>query len=102
MNEILGECYPEEKINEFLNIFNKIFLSFRNVKFKENYEPIEFYSHKIYDNFNYRRISYIHDLNFAPFSYKYAKGLLSKKEYIHLCLMKIKPVQSMMLKITNY
>jgi hypothetical protein len=81
INDILGDCFPEEKISEFLYNFNNIFLSFRNVKFKVNDEPIEFYSHKIYDSLNYRRISYIHDLLFIPFSYKYAKGLFSKKEY---------------------
>ena len=84
INDILGDCFPEQKISEFLYNFNNIFLSFRNVKFKVNDvndEAIEFYSHKIYDNLNYRRISYIHDLLFIPFSYKYAKGLFSKKEY---------------------
>ncbi len=81
INGILGDCYPDEKINDFLINFNHIFLSFMNIRFKANDEPVEFYSHKIYDNLNYGRVSYIHELKFIPFSYKYAKGLLSKKEF---------------------
>ena len=84
LNEILGECYPEEKINEYLNHFNKIFLSFINSKIQiNNYDnPVKFYSHKIYDSLhNHKNSFYIHDLTFIPFNLKSSKGISYKKEY---------------------
>ena len=82
LNEILGECYPEEKINEYLYYFNKIFFSFINNKIQINHDnkPIKQYSHKIYDNLNNNKINfYIHDLTFLPINYKHSTGLFSTK-----------------------
>ena len=85
LNEILGECYPEEKINEYLYYFNNIFLSFINSKFQTNNKsnPVKLYSHKIYDKLNTNKLFfYIHDLVFIPFSYRGSNGLISKsKDY---------------------
>ena len=84
LNEILGECYPEEKINEYLNNFNNIFLSFINSKIQINNfdNPVKFYSHKIYNNLsNHKLYFYIHDLTFIPFNFKSSKGIGYKKEY---------------------
>ena len=81
LNEILGECYPDEKINEYLNYFNTIFLSFINCKIQTNNDenPVKLYSHKIYDNIIYDKIFfYKHDLTFIPFNYKGSKGIISK------------------------
>ena len=84
LNEVLGDCYPEEKIKEYLSIFNNVFLSFINNKFqiKQNNGHVKAYSHKIYDNISYshRTFFYLHDLTFIPFNYKGSNGILSKKE----------------------
>ena len=81
LNEILGECYPEEKIDEYLNYFNNIFLSFINCKIQINEDnPIKLYSYKIYDNIINDNISfYMHDLTFIPLNYKSTKGIIPKK-----------------------
>ena len=81
LNEILGDCFPEEKINEYLSNFNNVFLSFINNRFGDNDDnPVQYYSHKIYDIINNQKtLSYIHELTFIPFSYKVSKGILSKK-----------------------
>ena len=81
LNEILGECYPEEKIDEYLKYFNNIFLSFINCKVQINEEnPIKLYSYKIYDNLiNNNIFFYMHDLTFIPFNYKNTKGIIPKK-----------------------
>ena len=81
LNEILGECYPEEKIDEYLNYFNNIFLSFINCKIQINEEnPVKLYSYKIYDNIiNDNIYFYMHDLTFIPFNYKSTKGIIPKK-----------------------
>ena len=84
INEILGECFPEEKINEYLNHFNRIFLSFVNSKIQiNNYDnPVKLYSHKIYNNlYDHKNYFYIHDLAFIPFNFKSSKGIAYKKEY---------------------
>ena len=73
LNEIFGECYPEERINQYLSYFNNIFISFVNnkieVKNKEN--KIKNYSQKLYDyildNKNY---FYAHELKLCPFNYE--------------------------------
>lgn len=84
INEVLGDCYPEEKIKEYLSIFNNVFLSFINNKFqiKQNKDHVKAYSHKIYDTINNRNRSffYLHDLTFIPFNYKGSNGIFSKKE----------------------
>ena len=81
LNEILGECYTEGKINEYLYYFNSIFLSFINGKIenKNEKEPIKFDFQKIYDNLNNKNDIYAHDLTFVPFNYKQSKGIFSKK-----------------------
>jgi len=84
LNEVLGDCYPEEKIKEYLSIYNNVFLSFINNKFQinQNKEHVKAYSHKIYDNISHTHKSYfyLHDLTFIPFNYKGSNGILSKKE----------------------
>ena len=82
LNEILGDCSPEETINEYLYNFNNIFLSFTDSKIgiKEYKNHIEFYSHKIFDILNYKKsYFYSHELTFVPFNYKGSKGIISKK-----------------------
>ena len=82
LNEILGDCYPEEKINEYLFNFNNIFLSFIDSKIRINqYENhIKFYSHKIFDILNHKKsYFYSHELTFVPFNYKGSKSIISKK-----------------------
>ena len=82
LNEILGDCSPEEKINEYLYNFNNIFLSFIDSKISINqYENhIKFYSHKIFDILNHKKsYFYSHELTFVPFNYKGSKGIISKK-----------------------
>ena len=79
LNEALGECYPENKIDEYLYYFNHIFISFINRKIEiEEKVPIKPYFHKIYDNIESDEF-YIHDLTFNPFIYKETKGFFSKK-----------------------
>ena len=84
LNEVLGDCYPEEKIKEYLTIFNNVFLSFINNKFqiKQNKVLVKSYSHKIYDSIShsYSSFFYLHDLTFIPFNYKGSNGVLAKKE----------------------
>ena len=80
LNEILGECYPENKINEYLYYFDHIFISFINgkIEVKDKKDPIKLNFHKIYDNLNNDDI-YAHDLTFVPFNYRESKGLFSNK-----------------------
>lgn len=84
LNNILGECYPEEKINEYLLYFNNIFISFINnriqINNKEN--PIKKYSYKIYNSLmNCEKYFHIHEMNFIPFNYEESKNILQKYKY---------------------
>ena len=47
------------------------------MEIEDDKEPIKFYFHKVYDNFN--SDIYSRDLTFAPFTYKESKGLYLKK-----------------------
>ena len=82
LNEILGDCYPEEKINQYLSNFNNIFISFVNNKIDINdkEKKIKAYSHKIYDNLiNNGHSFFSHELKFTPFNFEERKNILSKK-----------------------
>ena len=73
LNEILGDCHPEDKIDEYLHNFNNIFLSFINKQIQTNNKntPFKYNSHKIYDNLSKNKFYFfIHDLTFIYFNYK--------------------------------
>ena len=82
LNDIMGDCYPEDKINEYLSNFNNIFISFNNYKFEINNGEniLKVYSYKIYDNLiNNNNVFYSHELQFIPFNYEEQKNIISKK-----------------------
>ena len=81
LNDIMGECYPEEKINEYLLYFNNIFISFINnkIEIKDQKNPIKAYSHRIYNKFD--QYFYTHELDFVPFNYEETKRLFHKYKY---------------------
>jgi len=82
LNDIMGDCYPEDKINEYLSYFNKIFISFNNYKFRINGKEIilKDYSDKIYDNIIDNDNSfYSRELTFIPFNYEAQTNILAKK-----------------------
>lgn len=84
INEILGECYSEEKINEYLYYFNNIFLSIINskIQMENKNEPVKLYSHKIYDKLIGNQVYfYIHDLLFIPINYRRSNGLAKTIDY---------------------
>ena len=73
LNNIFGECYSEERINQYLSYYNNIFISFANNKIEVNNKEnkIKKYSHKIYDNIiNNKNFFYMHELKFCPFYYE--------------------------------
>jgi len=84
INEILGDCYSQEIINNYLSNFNKIFLTVINSKIEINNldSHIKLYSHKIYNALNNfeNNFFYLHDLTFVPFNYKGSKSLLDKRK----------------------
>jgi hypothetical protein len=81
LNDIMGECYPEEKINEYLLYFNNIFISFINnkIEIKDQKNPIKAYSHRIYNKFD--QFSYTHEMDFVPFNYEETRKLFHKYKY---------------------
>ena len=82
LNDILGECFPEEKIEKYLSHFNNILISFINNKIQMNNEEniIKTYSHKIYDTIiNNGKYVYIHELKFLLFNYEEQKSIMSTK-----------------------
>ena len=89
INEILGECYTGEKINEYLSVFNKIFISFidNKIQINDKRNRITPYSYKIYDNIiNNGKSFYTHELKFYQFNYEEQKNIISKK-YIYNSFM---------------
>ena len=81
LSEILGSCYSEEKINEYLSIFNKIFISFtnNNIEINNKENKITQYSYKIYNNIiNNGKYFYSHELEFIPFNYEERQNLVRK------------------------
>ena len=82
LNELFGECYSEEKIENYLSYFNKVFISFVDNKIQINNKKnrISSYSHKIYDNIiNNSKYFYLHELKFFPFNYEEQRNIISKK-----------------------
>ncbi len=72
LNSIFGECYSEEKIKKYLDIFNHIFISFTDNKFEINQKnPIRTYSRQIHNNLSSGKkyFSY-HQLQFMQFNYE--------------------------------
>jgi len=84
INEILGDCYSQEIINNYLSNFNKIILTVINSKIEINNldSHIKLYSHRIYDTLNNSENNYfyLHDLSFIPFNYKGSKSFLDKRK----------------------
>ena len=84
INDILGDCYSQEIINNYLSNFNKIILSVINSKIEINNldSHIKSYSHRIYNTLNHfeNNYFYLHDLTFVPFSYKGSKSFLDKRK----------------------
>ena len=84
INEILGDCYSQEIINNYLSNFNKIFLSVINSKIEINNldSHINLYSHKIYNTLKNLESNYfyLHDLTFVPFNYKGSKSIFDKRK----------------------
>ena len=81
LNNILGECYSDDKINEFFSNFNNIFISFINNKLQIHniYEPIKIYSHQIHDKIiDSSNSFYLHDLEFIPFNYEKTRHIFGK------------------------
>ena len=82
LNDIFGECYSDEKINEYLSTFNNIFISFINKKIEINNKRniIETYSHKLYDKIiNKFKYFYTHELKFTPFNYEEKENIIRKR-----------------------
>ena len=81
LNNILGECYSDDKINEYFSNFNNIFISFINNKLQIHNidEPIKIYSHQIHDKiFDSSNSFYLHDLEFIPFNYERTRNIFGK------------------------
>ena len=72
INQILGSCYPEDRINNYFKIFNNIFISFVDNKFEINdkKEPIKTYSHQIHNTLKVNKKFFsFHQMEFTRFNY---------------------------------
>ena len=73
INNILGQCYSEERINSYFEMFNNIFISFIDNTFEINdkKEPIKTYSHQIHNalKINEKFFSF-HEMEFTRFNYE--------------------------------
>ena len=81
LNNILGECYSDDKINEYFSNFNNIFISFINNKLQIHniYEPVKIYSHQIHDKIiDSSNFFYLHDLEFIPFNYEKTRKIFGE------------------------
>ena len=81
LNNILGECYSDDKINEYFSNFNNIFISFINNKpqIHNIYEPVKIYSHQINDKIiDSSNSFYLHNLEFIPFNYEKTRHIFGK------------------------
>ena len=82
LNNILGNCTSEEKVNEYLSSFNNIFISFIDNKIQNNNDetPIKIYSHQLHDTLiNNDKFFYLHEMKFIPFNFEEAKKIMGKK-----------------------
>ena len=82
MKDIFGDCYPEEKIDEYLSNFQNIFISFINnkIQIKDSKSHIQKYSHKIHDTLKSKdNYFFSHEMNFIPFNYEERLNIISKK-----------------------
>ena len=85
INNILGKCYSEEKVNNFLEIFNSIFISFpdNKIQISDRNNPIKKYSHQIHDNLKNNKSYFLfHEMKFMKFNYE-DNGVFYKKNKIN-------------------
>ena len=99
INNILGKCYSEEKINTFLEVFNSIFISFidNKIQISEEKNPIKKYSHQIHNDLKNNENYYsFHEMEFMRFNYE-DNGVFYKKDKINSFLLE----EDKILKIYN-
>ena len=81
INQILGSCYPEDRINNYFKIFNNIFISFVDNKFEINDKkvPIKTYSHQIHNALKVNKNFFsFHHMEFTRFNFE-DKGMFHKQ-----------------------
>ena len=103
INNILGKSHSEEKINDFLNIFNNIFISFvdNKIQMSDEKNPIKNYSHQIHNDLkNNQEFFSFHEMEFSRFNYQ-ENGVFFKKIEINSFMLEDDKISKIYNNINN-
>ena len=103
ISNIFGKCYPEEIINNFLQIFNSMFISFvdNKIEISDQNNPIKNYSHQIHNNLkNNEEFFSFHEMEFMRFSYK-ENGVFYKNVEINSFMLEEDKISKIYNKMQN-